>query len=83
MGLVSNKSIDFLNDGRWLNLIKAGIVTAMTLLLSEDAARAAVKIQLDGILLLLSPAHEACIGMGGTPDADYGNARQRGQVHIA
>ena len=72
-----------LNDGFGFYQVHAGKVAPSAAAVAVDAAWTAVEVGLYGILSLLLPAHEAGQGMGGTPDADYGNARQRGQVHIA
>ena len=75
--------LNLLDDGLRGDAVQAGPVASLARLLAVDAAWAAVEGHLHGVLYRLSPAHESCVGVGGTPDADNGRSRERGQVHVA
>ena len=69
--------VDFLNDRFGFDIVQTGVVAAHAGFLTEDATRAAGQVYLQGVGRGLSPAHETGIGVGSSPDADYGNACER------
>lgn len=60
------------DDGLWSDIRQTVVVTVAAGLLAEDAARATVEVESNGVVVRLAIAHESRQRMCGTPDADDG-----------
>ena len=74
--------LNLFKDGFGFDVVQTGVVLSHARFFAVDAARAAGQVGLYGVVGVLSEAHEAGIGVCGSPDADDGNADEGGEVHV-